>query len=112
MGIPRLPVPTLSAYPPYGYGRYDASAELRIQVTPKQAEVYVDGYLTGTVDDFDGVFQRLRMPLGEHQITLYAQGYRSITERMLFRPFESYTIKDTMQPLATGDAGEIGRAHV
>lgn len=93
-------------YPPYGYGRYDVSAELRIQVTPKQAEVYVDGYLTGTVDDFDGVFQRLRMPLGEHEITIYAQGYRSITERMLFRPFESYTIKDTMQPLATGDAGE------
>jgi hypothetical protein len=94
-------------YPPYGYGGYyDASADLRIQVTPKQAEVYVDGYLTGTVDDFDGVFQRLHMPLGEHAVTIYAQGYRSITQRMLFRPFESYTIKDTMQPLATGDTGE------
>jgi hypothetical protein len=58
------------------------------------------------VDDFDGVFQRLHMPLGEHEVTIYAPGYRSITQRMLFRPFESYTIKDTMQPLATGDAGE------
>jgi len=94
-------------YPPYAYGGYyDASADLRIQVTPKQAEVYIDGYLTGTVDDFDGVFQRLHMPLGEHEITIYAPGYRSFTQRMLFRPFESYTIKDTMQPLATGDAGE------
>ncbi|MDP9322786.1 MAG: PEGA domain-containing protein [Acidobacteriota bacterium] len=94
-------------YPPYGYGGYyDASADLRIQVTPKQAEVYIDGYLTGTVDDFDGVFQRLHMPLGEHEITIYASGYRSITQRMLFRPFDSYTIKDTMQPLAAGDAGE------
>jgi hypothetical protein len=58
------------------------------------------------VDDFDGVFQRLRMPLGEHEITIYAPGYRSITERMLFRPFESYTIKDTMQPLPAGEQAE------
>ena len=93
-------------YPPYGYGYYDSSAELRIQVTPRSAEVYVDGYLTGTVDDFDGVFQRLHMPLGEHQITIYSPGYRSITQRMLFRPFESYKIRETMQPLPTGDAGE------
>ena len=98
--FPRYP------YPPYGHGYYDASAELRVQVSPKEAEVYVDGYLTGTVDDFDGVFQRLRMPLGEHEITVYAQGYRSISHRMLFRPFESYTIKDTMQPLAAGDPAE------
>ncbi len=98
--FPRYP------YPPYGHGYYDASAELRVQVNPKEAEVYVDGYLTGTVDDFDGVFQRLRMPLGEHDVTIYAQGYRTITHRMLFRPFESYTIKDTMQPLAAGDPAE------
>lgn len=91
-------------YPPYGY--YDGSADLRVQVTPKQAEVYVDGYLVGTVDDFDGMLQRLHVPLGEHEITIYAQGYRSVTQRMLFRPFESYSIKDTMQPLAIGDAGD------
>jgi len=93
-------------YPPYGYGYYDSSADLRIQVTPRQAEVYVDGYLVGTVDHFDGTFQRLRVPLGEHEVTIYAPGYKSITERMFFRPFESYHIKDTMQPLPAGDTGE------
>lgn len=98
--FPRYP------YPPYGYGYYDASADLRIQVTPRQAEVYIDGYLTGTVDDYDGVFQRLRVPLGEHEVTIYAQGYRSIRYRMLFRPFESYTIKEAMQPLGAGDPAE------
>ena len=91
-------------YPPYGY--YDQSADLRIQVTPKQAEVYIDGYLVGTVDDFDGAFQRLHVPLGEHEVTIYAQGYRNITQRMLFRPFETYTINDTMKPVASGDAGD------
>jgi hypothetical protein len=75
-------------------------------VTPRNAEVYVDGYLVGTVDDFDGVFQRVRMPLGEHEITIYSPGYRSIAQRMLLRPFQSYKIKDTMQPLAAGQPDE------
>ena len=93
-------------YPPYRYGYYDASADLRLQVTPRTAEVYVDGYLTGTVDQFDGVFQRLHTPLGEHEITIYAPGYRSITQRMLFRPLESYKIRETMQPLGAGEPPE------
>jgi hypothetical protein len=90
---------------PYPY-YYQPSAELRIQVTPRQAEVYIDGYLVGTVDDFDGVFQRLHVPLGEHEITIYSPGHRTIAERMLFRPYESYHIRNVMQPLAAGDANE------
>lgn len=94
-------------YPPYPrYGYYEPAAELRIQVTPRQAEVYVDGYLTGTVDDFDGIFQRLRVPLGEHEVTIYQEGYRPIHQRMLFRPYEKYTVKETMQPVAPGDPAE------
>lgn len=91
-------------YPPYPRYAYEPGAELRIQVKPHDAEVYIDGYLVGTVDDFDGVFQRLRVPYGEHAITVYLAGYRSITERMLFRPYESYHIKQPMQPLPAGEA--------
>lgn len=91
---------------PYPYRYYYPAAELRIQVKPNSAEVYIDGYLVGTVDDFDGVFQRLDVPLGEHEITVYAPGYRSISQRMLFRPRESYHIKDVMQPLAAGQQNE------
>ena len=96
-------------YPPYGgygYGYYAPGAELRTQVTPREAEVYVDGYLTGTVDDFDGMFQRLHVPLGEHEITIYREGFRTIHQKMLFRPFESYNLRETMQPLAAGETAE------
>jgi hypothetical protein len=93
-------------YPYQGYGYWDASADLRVQVTPRTAEVYVDGYLVGTVDDFDGTFQRVHMPLGEHDISVYQPGYRTISQRMLFRPWESYKIKETMQALPAGQAAE------
>jgi hypothetical protein len=98
-------------YPGWSYqyypGRYYyPRADLRIQVQPRDAEVYLDGYLVGNVDNFDGVFQRLDVPLGEHEVTIYAPAYHSITERMLFRPGESYKIKNVMQPLAAGEQPE------
>jgi PEGA domain-containing protein len=91
------------AYPPY---YYQPGSDLRIQVTPRDAQVYIDGYLAGTVDDFDGVFQRLRVPYGEHEVSIYREGYRTITEKMLFRPYESYHIKQPMQPLGAGETAE------
>src|SRR5439155_20300398 len=66
--------------PPYRYARADAS--LRIEATPKQAEVYVDGYYAGIVDDFDGTFQRLHAQPGQHEITLYLDGYRTVRQRV------------------------------
>ena len=93
-------------YPPYPPYRYGPAAEIRLQVTPRDAEVYVDGYLAGTVDDFDGVFQRLRAPIGEHEIAIYRDGYRTVRQKMLLRPFESYRIRETLQPLGAGDPPE------
>lgn len=90
-------------YPPYPRYRYEQVASLRVQVTPRDAEVYIDGYLAGTVDDFDGVFQRLRVPLGEHEISIYREGFRTLSEKMLFRPYESYHLKQAMEPLAAGE---------
>src|SRR5262245_30978896 len=46
-------------YGPYPYAPYwfDDSADVRVQVSPRDAEVYVDGRLAGRVDSFDGMFQ-------------------------------------------------------
>ena len=87
-----------------GYGRPTGSA--RLQVTPKQAEVYVDGYLAGTVDDFDGFLQRLDVPAGEHELTLYLPGYRTIHQNVLFRPGDTVKITTAMEQLAQGVSDE------
>lgn len=92
-------------HPPYyDYGDYLSSA--RVQVTPKDAQVYVDGYFAGSVDDFDGMLQRLRVEPGEHEIQLYREGYRTISEKILFRPGETYRIRYAMEPLPAGAAAE------
>ena len=49
---------------------------LRLKVKPVEASVYVDGYYVGVVDDFDGVFQRLRLEPGPHHLEIRAAGTR------------------------------------
>src|SRR3954447_10948038 len=51
---------------PFGVYPYGAQreADVRVEVTPKQTEVYVDGYFAGVADDFDGVFKRLHTTPG------------------------------------------------
>ena len=39
---------------------------LKFEVTPENAEIFLDGYYVGTADDFDGVFQRLRPRASRH----------------------------------------------
>lgn len=67
--------------PYYGGGVYvsraDDTGSVRVLVDQPKARVYVDGYYAGIVDDFDGIFQRLHVSPGEHDITLKLEGYKT-----------------------------------
>ena len=92
-------------YPYRGYGFSDA-AGLRIQATPRETEVYVDGARAGIVDDYDGIFQRLHLTPGEHEITLYLPGFRTWREYRYFGPRSDTKILHTMLQLAPGQPDE------
>jgi hypothetical protein len=86
---------------------YDPESSLRLQVTPRETEVFVDGYFAGRVDDFDGRFQRLRIQPGEHELTLYLEGHRKVTQQVLVQPRATFRIRYKMTPLAPGAAPEV-----
>ncbi len=92
-------------YYPYRY-RYDYAGAARLDVKPREAEVYVDGYLVGTVDDFDGWLQRLHVAPGEHELQVYLPGYRTYRENVLFRPGATIKIAHELEPLPAGEASE------
>ncbi|MFN7981612.1 MAG: PEGA domain-containing protein [Vicinamibacterales bacterium] len=99
-------------YGQYGpFGPYDGGrprdwdgASARLQVTPKNSEVYVDGYLAGTVDDFDGALQRLNVPSGRHTLSFYRDGYQTYTENVNFNAHKTLNIKYEMSKLAAGES--------
>jgi len=88
------------------YAFYDDESSLRLQVTPRETEVFVDGYFAGTVDDFDGRFQRLHIQPGEHELILYLDGHRKVTQQVLIQPRKSFRIRYTMVQLAAGETPE------
>lgn len=82
-------------YPGYYYSGYstrlDDTGALRLKLRPRNAEVLVDGYYVGIVDEFDGVFQRLRLETGGHRIEVRAEGYEPLVFDVLIPPFETVT---------------------
>jgi len=92
------------AQPPF-YPPYPNSA-LRFDVKPKQAQVYVDGYYEGMVDDFDGAFQRLHVTPGEHDVALYLEGYRTVRQTIRLTPRSTYKVHYRMEHLGTGETSE------
>ncbi len=96
-------------YPPYyGYAPvFDITSSLRLQVMPRETEVFIDGYYAGTVDEFDGFFQRLRLEPGEHHLELYLPGHRNIERKIYLQPGGEFRLRYTMEPIAAGDAEPV-----
>ena len=91
---------------PYGYWMDGATSEVRIDADQVGAEVYVDGYRAGVVDDYDGVFQRLRLEPGEHELVLYLNGYRTIREPLFLNARSTRTFRLQMERLGPGETSE------
>jgi hypothetical protein len=92
---------------PYPYGpRYDEAGAVRLDVKPRNVQVYVDGYFVGVVDDFDGTFQRLRLPPGGHEISLYLEGYRIGRQNVYISPGSTLRLTHRMAPLEAGESPE------
>ena len=70
---------------------------LRIKVKPREARVLVDGTLAGTVDDFDGNFQRLRLEAGAHKIELQADGFEPLRFDVMIVEGQTVTYKGTLR---------------
>ena len=66
----QAPAAPASDEPPLGF--------LQLRVQPRTADVYVDGSLAGTVDDFGGRGAR-QLPAGPRRVEIVAPGYETLT---------------------------------
>src|SRR5690606_4131496 len=70
------------------------------------AEVFVDGYLMGIVDDFDGPFQRLHLEAGEHTLEVYRAGYRVGRQKIFIGPHATLRVRYDLVKLGPDEAPE------
>jgi PEGA domain len=99
-------------YAPYGLyggyygGYYDPLSSVRIEVRPREAHVYVDGYFAGEVDKYDGTFQRLRLRPGPHQIEVYLEGYKTLRQTVYLTPDSTFKLRGDLAKLGEGQPPE------
>jgi hypothetical protein len=81
-----------------GYGGYGYDVgQLRLRVTPRHAEVYVDGYFAGMVDDYDGIAQSLTLESGPYRIELVAPGYEPLEFNVRISPGQKVTYRGDLR---------------
>ena len=73
-----------------GSGGPDDTGSLRLKVKPADANVYVDSFFVGVVDDFDGAFQKLKLERGPHRIEIRSPQHAPVTFDVMIQ--EDFTI--------------------
>jgi hypothetical protein len=94
--------PWYGGYPTTPQATYSSSSDegaLKLKIKPRQAEVYVDGYFVGVVDDFDGMFQRLHIESGAHRIEVRAGGYENLDFDVRITPEHTTTYTGEMKKI-------------
>ncbi len=90
----------------YGYygGNYSYTGSVTLKIRPEHAEVLIDGYYVGTVDDFDGTFQSLKLEPGPASIEVRAPGFESIKFDIRILPGRKITYEENMKAGTPGPA--------
>jgi hypothetical protein len=85
------------AYPP-AQGYYDYGS-LRIKVKERDAEVWVDGFYAGTVDDFDGMFQSLKLEARGYKVEIRKPGFEPLVFDVHLQPDRTITYRGVLRPM-------------
>ena len=59
----------------------------------------MDGYYVGLVNDYDGIFQRLRLEEGPHHIEVVEPGYVPLEFDVMILPGETITYEGSLTQL-------------
>lgn len=93
-------------YPGYGYGYgypgyavgVRADGGIRLDLDVRDAQVFVDGYYAGLVDDFDGSLQQLRLSPGPHRIEIERDGFDPVSFEVRVEPGRTITYRTQLRP--------------
>ncbi len=93
---------------PYAYGGWGYTSvypavgathgALDLDVSPESAQIYVDGDLVGTADDFDGFPDFLWLEKGTYDVVIFAPGFQTISRQYSVYGGLVIDVNDSMVP--------------
>jgi len=72
--------------------------KLRLDIDQRDAEVYIDGYYAGVIDDFDGRLQGLRLEPGNYQVEVELPGFEPLEFDVHITPGRTTTYRGSLLP--------------
>jgi hypothetical protein len=66
-------------------------------ISPRRAEIYVDGELVGRAADFSGWRDYLWLPRGSYDVVVYHEGYRTLARQVSIYPGQVIRWRDRME---------------
>jgi hypothetical protein len=98
-GYPACAGADCSAAPPVRYDEAAAdSGNLRLDVQPTSAQVFVDGYFVGSVEDYANTLGGVRLTAGPHRLEFQAPGYQTLGLDVMIGAGRSITFRADLKP--------------
>jgi hypothetical protein len=81
------------------------TSEVKLDVTPNRAAVFVDEGYVGTIKEFSGLGRAMVIAPGKHNVKIALAGYQDFTTEINLRPKQEITIKTDLTPGSITQAG-------
>jgi PEGA domain len=79
------------------------SGGLQLDIEPRRALVYVDGWYVGLVDQFSGYYSHIDIGAGSHTIEILATGYEPLIFEIAISPGRTTTYRGSLQRAERND---------
>ncbi len=83
------------------------SSEVRLEVKPDRAAVFLNGGYVGHVDEFNGPGQAMVVPAGSYDLKITLPGYLPFETQISLRPGQKLEVKTDLVPGSIREAGPL-----
>jgi hypothetical protein len=88
------------------------SSEVRLNVQPGRAAVFLDDYYVGTVDEFYGIDHAMLVVPGKHRFKIALPGFRTFETEVTLLPRQKFALRTDLMTGSINDADPAIRSDV
>jgi hypothetical protein len=85
----------------------DVTAEVKLQVTPDRAAVFLDDGFVGHIHEFGGVGRKMLISPGKHRIKIALPGYQTFETEVNLKPNQKFKLKTDLVEGSITQAGPL-----
>jgi len=94
----------------FRYPEPKSSSEVKLEIQPERAAVFLDDYFVGHVEEYFGVGRAMVVTPGKHRIKIALAGYRAFETDVDLLPHQKFTLKTDLLGGSIADADPLIRA--